>query len=365
MYKNLPPQNPQDKYEPSKFVDFDIDLTDDLDINKQSVYISGNLYNFVNKAPLTPDLNVSYDPQAGIHSFFRSISCTVIDNNGRSNTIENISEYPRYCKMYFEANTFFETQSLQNSSTLELRCGTEEFANKLLGGELDEDRQPSGKLSFAFSPIIAINRTANNISNIAKIKLQFTLSDLYQPYHMINGSIEFPDNFEWYMKNLQIHYNVSPKSGNGTNMCLKVFEAKRTIISSNTSLNFQPPALVNSFVCGFSESGLSVTKNQLQNITLPDVQKVDFLKSGSLGVIKFPQTCEEEIVMNYIKAFNVACMESNAIYSNVNNNGYGIGINFIEPINMIKSTFTMTITCGRAFSGKYDAFCFFNCTETF
>jgi hypothetical protein len=364
-YHAVVPDTNLPSYTENDLLTFVIPIAPNEELEQQSIYISGTLTTTKNSGPAVPlasaDL-VTYDAQAGIHGFFRSVIVSVNGGNGE-NVVENISNYNRYAKMFYEANQHYITQGLTNSSTMELRCGLDSYTKYVLPGSLDDDyTTANGDNFFSFMPLVSVNRTMNNISGekVSQIKIQFTLEAL-------SGCLSNPTpvaNLAYSLKDLRCHYNVQPLSGSGKLplQFLKVITSKTAIQSSEVNLTYQPPANVISLSCTFNKKG---NIKQLMTDLLPNVQRVEFMVSGADYLLKFPLKSEEEIIYNYIKSLNNNLIESNAIYANLLGYGYGIGLNFGSPVDMRNSRMSINIQSNIGPSDLYNMFTFFTCVDAF
>ena len=146
---------------------------------------------------------------------------------------------------------------------------------------------------------------------------------------------------------------------------IKVFPSKRDVISSETNLNFNPPGLIQSYSASFLDQTTTSTENQLETDVLKDVRRVEFTVNGSDSYIKFPILSQTELILNYISSLNPNPKESNSIYSNLTQKGFGVGLNFISPIDMKNSKFSVNIQCGSGRVNNYSMFNYFQCIDTF
>ena len=112
-----------------------------------------------------------------------------------------------------------------------------------------------------------------------------------------------------------------------------------------------------------SDLGLDYIEN-FESI-LEDVKRVEFTVNGSDSYIKFPIISETELILNYISSLNPNPKESNSLYSNLTQKGFGVGLNFISPIDMKNSKFSVNIQCGGGRVNNYSMFNYFQCLDSF
>ena len=369
IYSVSPPESESLQYRPDELITFLVNIPDGMKLKKNSIFVSGALNVSKSAGVLVANDKVLYDSNSGIHSFFKNVSTTLINNKiGMESMVENISFYNRFAKMFYETNRDYQNQALSNADTMELRCGVDSYTNKILFGAVNAAGNNSGENSFAFSPLICANATSSDVDNqkCTAIKVQMTLESLGVPLFTSDGSAK-PAGLSWYLKDLKIHYLVeqSMQSDMGPIQFIKVFPSKRDVISSNTNLNFNPPGLIKSFSASFLDQTTTSTENQLATDTLKDVQRVEFTVNGVDSYIKFPILNETELILNYISSLNPNLKESNSLYNNLTEQGYGIGLNFISPVNMKDSKFSVNVQCGGGRVNNYSMFCYFTCIESF
>jgi len=371
LYRSLPPSAQSSQYNPNALIPIDIPIDSGMALLVGSIRISGTLH--AESAPNTPLVvadGVKYDSQAGIHGMVNSFVSTLRNADGtEENTVENLPYYNRYAKMLFEANQSYYSQALSNATTMELRCGIDDYTPLVLGGERDKTRAATGDNSFAFKPLIAVNRTNQNVdgSKVSIIKLQMTLESLKGAFFTeVGGS--FPAAFKWWLEDVYVHYILVPGNPEAAKSPLqyqKIYCSKRDVRSTETNLTFSPPASVISCSCTFIQALLAETANKLETVLLPDVNRVEFTIGGTDSVIKFPLKYQEEIALNYIMSLNPALLESNAIYANLLDKGYGIGLNLLLPQNLQQNRFGLNVQCGDVFAGQWSMYAFFSCIEAF
>lgn len=363
QYKSVfPDTNSPNGYSSNDLLTFNIPIDPDQEIEQGSIYVSGTLHvEKTGPAPLLATDNVQYDAQAGIHGFVRSVVVSVDAGQGDM-VIENNPTYSRYAKMFYEANQHYITQVVQNSASMELRCGQDTYTPFVLTGvRNDAANANTGDNSFSFLPLVSVNRTTGNISGekIKMIKIQFTLDSVSSIFTNPNNVASLA--FNW--KDVKCHYNTQPVQPSQSPLqFFKIISTKTVIQSTDVNLTYQPPANVLSVSCSFSKKG---NAKLLMTDQLPNVSRVEFSVAGSDYTLKFPLKSEEEIILNYIKSLNNNMMESNAIYANLLGSGYGIGLNYLNPINFSQSRMSINIQSALTSSDLYTMFTYFTCIDSF
>jgi len=369
IYSVSPPESESTEYKPDELITMVIPIPDKMKNKKNSIYISGSLSVLKTGGVLVANDKVLYDGNAGIHSFIKNMTTTFINTKKNVESMaENISFYNRYAKMFYETNKDFQNQALSNCENMELRTGVDSYTQYVLYGANDSAGAPSGINSFSFAPLICCNRTSADIDNenCTAIKIQMTLESLGVPLFTSDGSAK-PAGLTWKMSDIKIHYLLEESDGSNVQplQFVKVFPSKRDVISSETNLNFNPPGLIQSYSASFLDQTTTSTENQLETDVLEDVKRVEFTVNGSDSYIKFPIISETELILNYISSLNPNPKESNSLYSNLTQKGYGVGLNFISPIDMKNSKFSVNIQCGGGRVNNYSMYNYFQCLDSF
>jgi hypothetical protein len=363
QYKSIfPDTNSPNGYSSNDLLTFIIPIDADQEVEQGSIYVSGTLHvEKTGPAPLLATDNVQYDAQAGIHGFIRGVVVSV-DAGAGDMIIENNPTYSRYAKMFYEANQHYITQVVQNSASMELRCGQDSYTPYVLTGiRNDANNANIGDNSFSFLPLVSVNRTTGNLGGdkIRKIKIQFTLDSVSSIFTNPNAVAGL--DFRWL--DVKCHYNTQPlQPSQAPLQFFKIINTKTVINSSDVNLTYQPPANVLSVSCTFNKKG---NTKLLMTDQLPNVTRVEFAVSGADYTLKFPLKSEEEIVLNYIKSLNSNMMESNAIYANLLGSGYGIGLNYLNPINFLQSRMSINIQSALTANEQYTMYTYFTCIDAF
>jgi hypothetical protein len=370
IYSVSPPESESTDYNADELITFLVNIPQGMKLKKNSIYTAGSLVVEKTGGIVVIADRVTYDGNAGIHSFFKNMTTTLINTKmGIESMVENISFYNRYAKMFYETNKDFQNQSLSNSDNMELRTGLDIYtAPVLLGLQKEDNSASTGINTFAFAPLIACNRTVSDIDNVKcdMIKIQMTLESLSVPLFMFDGQPR-PVGLSWKLRDLKLHYLLeeSEQPDMSPIQFIKVFPSKRDVISSETNLNFNPPGLIQSYSASFLDQAKSSSGNQLSTDVLEDIKRVEYTVNGSDSYIKFPILSETELILNYISSLNPNPKESNSLYSNLTQKGYGIGLNFISPVDMKNSKFSVNIQCGNGRVNNYSMFNYFQCIDTF
>ena len=363
QYKTISPDtNSPSGFSDSDLITFIVPVDPGMEVVAGSIYISGSLTVSKTGGVLVVGDGVEYDSLAGIHSFFDNIVTYV--NRGQGDEIrENAISYWNYAHTLFEAKAHWLTHALQSSAGIELRCGQDTYTTQvLLGQRTDDNSANTGINSFSFLPLICANQTSANISgdSVNSITIAMTcraaLQALYAPAPVAGLAYNLSD--------MRLHYGVvqsAPGAKPVPNEYKKVLVTKTTIQSSNVTLQYAPPGMVLATSCVFNKIG---TAKPWQTSQIPNVTRVEFSVNGADYTMKFPLNTEEEIILNYIKSLNYPMRESNAIYGNLLGYGYGIGINYLTPIDFRKNRLGINIQSTIAPNDQYTTYIYYTCVDT-
>jgi len=363
LYRFVSPDtNPSpDGFSSNDLITFIVPLDKASDLVKGSIYISGKLTVTKNDpaVALAVGDGVQYDAQAGIHGFFDNVVTSV--NTGAGDSLrENISQYASYSHAFVEANSHFLTQTLQNSSSMELRCGQDTYTTSVLVGQQnDTGAGGTGINSFAFAPLICMNRTAKDVCGgvVQSIRIQMQLKNIAQIFYTPTAIA----NFKYNLSDLRLYYGTVPTAGDMTpNQFTRIMCTKTSINSSFVTLSYAPPANVLAVSLTFNASG---SPKPWTTDQIPNVSRVEFTVGGADYALKFPLTSEEEVVLNYIKSLNYAMSESNAIYANLLGRGYGIGLNYLGPVDFRRNRMGISIQSTIAPTTLYTTQVFHTCID--
>jgi hypothetical protein len=355
-----PDTNSPSGFTSNDLVTFIVPLDKASDLVKGSMYISGQLTVLKTGAvPVTSADAVEYDSQAGIHGFIENIVTSV--NTGAGDSLrENISQYASYAHAFVEANQHFLTQALQNSASMELRCGQDTYTSQvLIGQRLADNSASTGINSFAFAPLICMNRTAKDVCGgvVQSIRIQIQLKNISQIFYNPNAVAGLTYN----ISDLRLYYGTVPTvSDMSPNQFTRIMCTKTSINSSFVTLSYAPPANVLAVSLNFNASG---SPKPWTTDQIPNVSRVEFSVGGADYTLKFPLTSEEEVVLNYIKSLNYAMSESNAIYANLLGRGYGIGLNYLGPVDFRRNRMGISIQSTIAPTTLYTTQVFHTCID--
>jgi hypothetical protein len=360
-YVTVPPTGNATNYKNGQTLEFQLRLARGQALQAKSIYVTGTLKVLVGGNPIdntnADQKLIQYDAQAGIHGFFLNASSYIDGKN-----IEAITDYPQLAHNIFEANSHYITQANSNSSTMELRCGVDSYTNYVMLGVQDVAGANTGENSFAFKPLVALNGTSRDITgyDCETVKLVFVMNSTANiPYNPAG----VPD-ITWEISDVLLHtlYIEDPTMERPKDKLsyIKRVVYNNTLSTSRGSFSYtlNERIMANSMTFNRRDDALKPwTTDILPNVTLVSVNI-----GGSEYVLRYPLTNNGEIVYNYIKSLNYGVLESNAIYGSLTGSGWGIGLNYGQPIDTAGMPLSVYINSDVGLmSESYDMFIIFTC----
>ena len=357
-YHTIFPQSFKSAYVQNDVVDFVMTFENQA-LLQQSLRITGDLViNSVGTTAMTSNsvdnaADVKFDSVVGIHGAFQAITC--MTDNG---ILENLNEYPKYVKakaMSSLANTQFGTDAVRVS---ELRCGD---TSGKMSKALATGNPNSKKVSFAFSPDIALNKSTESVpfakSGVCKVTLRLATNSQF----LYGAGNDINHNYQ--INNLQLHYRTVPPKAVSNLQFESITSISNTIESNNTSLATRVPATVQSVSCVFiREKNLNQSvPNHLALEIPPAVSRVEFsFNDSTTQYITYELTDREEILYNYQRSWGQS-KKNNMTLELLDHGGraYGIGMPFGTFVDMSNSKFGLNLVSEISNQDKYAIIIFF------
>lgn len=361
-------------------VDWDIP-NEGMDIQYSSIYITGKLVvsqkgQGMNN-PGNSNEDIRYNPNSGIHGFFRQFSCSA------GGTIENLNNYGHIVTAMSESSHFYQELFSEIDKSMELRVGESEYTTEILKGQYTDD----GAVAFAFKPLIAFNFSMDknglptdlSFNSLGTMRIRGRLSSVLGALY---GEDCSGANTSFQINDLELQYRVVPPAKvSGPTSFLIFNDTSRPVNSNNVNLNAQMPGLTSSFSSVYIPvvDEVDYKKDSYRTAVLPNVTRVQFAYNGNETTkIAFPLETREEIQYNYRLSLGNSGLNSLLLSSTnrpaIDNHGYGIGLNFGRLKSLIKTTFSLNILSGvsnvpplnaaDSNRGPYTAYMFFRSLVT-
>ena len=359
------PNSVRDEYTENDIVDFLISI-ENQQVLKNSMTLTGTVEVVASAggAKIDIDKDVAIDAVDGIHAAFQGISCSC----DRAGVVENNTVYPLWYRMKMNASQLDTMMASESNKTNALRLGVNsKMKNLLLGNNAaDSDAGTGSRISFAFKPDVAFNKSNDDIrfGKTGNLQLSLRMATNRQFLFGANAS-----DYVYKVRDLQLHYYTKPQQGKGDQLVFEsIYSVKNTAESNNTSLSTRVPAVVRSVSCAFIQTQAldKYDYNNIQQERPPDVQRVEFsFNDSTTAYVSFVFQNQDEILYNYQRSlgygFGGYLGKSNMTQQHVWGEGdmYGIGLNFGQLVDMRNQKFGLNLVSGISNAVKYSVFMVF------
>jgi hypothetical protein len=312
------PRSQKNSYNPNDNPRFLLKIPANMELIKNSIAIQGVLKYTKNAAVLafTPNNDIKYDPQAGVHCFFDNW-VTQISQLGIT---EHLAEYPRYVKMIEQVNSNEVERVCMASKNIELKTSGEKNATQMLVGK-------AGSTNFSFKPIFAPNRSNRNMSSkdFSQVEISFVLQDQFKACYGADNTTA--NNCAYTIEGLKMVYMTQPKSqqSEGPLQFKTVSVAKHSIDSQIANIEMVLPINTMSIASSASRrTNLGGTNNN-QNIDVIGVNSVKYMFNDTNGkLIAFNMDNYQELMYQYSRVLQMNEDGIDSLAPKTKN--YGIGL---------------------------------------
>ncbi len=355
------PNNPKDTYSEFDNVDFVVSfLGRKLVLN--SLRLCGNITVNGNTDPVADGLkDIRIDNFVGAHSVVEE----VLSSTANQGLLESIQNYPRFVGMMRKA--VMDEQSLMNSTfTQEMCAPSQQIARQVLKGNrlqvtgVDESQAQD----FCIKPMVMWNRSEGNqflsYSKTGDITLTLRLNRNEQ---VIWGSDASLTN-TYSITDLRLKYETIDDDGTvQPHIMRSVVTLAQPVTSSFVTISSKVPARACSgVVASFMENDRvsNYSYNNVAQAQLPNVKALSFLFNDSENrFITYEIKNNVDLLNRYIQAYKKSG-ETHASLQRVEaNQGYGIGLNFENFLDLSTQKFTTQITSEVVNTNPYTAFFYF------
>lgn len=342
-YNQVQPMPMKATYNANDNVDFTLSFENNF-LLPNSIRLSG-MFNVLNAGvAVDPQVDkVYYDANIGIHGMFSSI----ITTSDKLGTVENITNYGRVVKQH-KMCTQTTSQIVSESTSLNELC---------VGHDLLTVNVLTQPTSFSFAPDFCLNNMINDMQTFGaldynktgNIKVSVRVASILEALFGATApvcTINFTD--------LKLDYVTVPMSP--TKQSLYVTREVITQTISNTQSSFATN--VPSGTCrSMSGSFLAIAHNNaggFNNYELEEptggISKVYFSYKDSTDgfVVAYPLESQQDILLNFIRSYSSAMDNKNSASLGNWQMGkfYGVGIAFLDDIDLSNDKFTITLTTG-------------------
>ena len=344
-YHSVIPANNKDTYNEFEVVDF-ICQFPNRKMNLNSVRFEGRLrFKDENGTELTDEI-CQMDKLVGAHSLFESIQTFV---NGQS--VDMIHNYPRMVKMITCAS---EQQADMNNAhnVCELKASCNEVAAELLRKEkipAQHTVNVSREIDFSIKPVIAVNqcyssRRELSSSQVSEVRFSVTINR--------NNSILFGndvvDGYSVDVRDFRVTFTSYPDDGisNEPILMKKRMTLKQSFESTTAQLNFNYPMEGNKVYGSFlTQSDENVPNKNNTALNKPqNVERLSFFWNNSTNeYVSYQLRSDSEILERAIDAVGDTGRNSSSIANVQNNNGYLIGLNLGEYLDLMSTKMSIVM----------------------
>jgi len=291
-------------------------------------------------------LDVRYTAEAGAHCFVENITTRI-----GGMVVESLGDYPRYVKMAAAAMT--SPDDMCNSSNVcELKVARSSISTSLLAGEVPITDPvlvgvPALRADpdFSIKPRICLNGGVGDAahSRTGDITVSFALARTYGALY----GIDMASNVQYSIKNLRLTFQSIPDDGTSQPVtCRSKLNIKQSIQSSQANINVRVPAMCDSVSCSFGvQADENTPKYDNQALTVvPNLSTTQFIFNDSTNsLVSYQIRNNAELVDRAISSFVDADKNSLSTTRLVNGDGFMIGLNFDEIIDLSKQKFSVEL----------------------
>lgn len=359
VFHEVIPNNLKTEYIENDVVDFNLSHPN-RKLNIGSVRVEGELVvkydgRFLDSDDVVDGSHVNgkmiyLDHLVGAHGLVEQITCSV-NATGSKSIIESLSEYARYVKMA-SASTQGRNDMLNSNNVCELKTVADGLTNALLQGEVPPSN-PSNDLQrlnpdFSFRPLFCLNSGVGSLgyNKTGDIEISLTLARLFAVLfgNDVNSKCSYAIN------NLRIRYTTSPMDDNNDPVVLKTkLQIKQSIQSSFANVQTRVPAVCNAMTASFqvqANENTAVNNNYELN-KVPSLTQTQFLFNDSTNtLVSYILRNNSEVVDRAIDSMVDTGRNSLSTQNLANNNGFLLGINFDQMVDLSNQKFSVQLQSG-------------------
>jgi hypothetical protein len=364
-YHSVQPENLKDSYVEYDNIDFVLSFPQQK-LNLGSLRLEGEFAvtysgddlnaNETNKAK-----QIYYDHFVGAHACIESIT-----TQAQGVTIENYSDYARWVKMSTTA-TADQGDMMNSENVCEMKTPFRLMSNNLLKGEITETAQVGARNDPDFSIKI------NNCLNSSRDQLPFTRSgdirvtiNLARTGAVLYGA-DVDGNVAYSLKNLRLAYTSVMDDGNSTPSIpmRRKLSIKQSLQSGFANVSVRVPAVCSAVSCSLLAQGKenSLTENTQALEKIPSLTQAQFMFNDSTNsYISYIIKANSEVIDKYIDSLLDTGNNALSVSNMVNNNGYGIGLNFNDEVSLSNQKFNLQVSSGISSATPMILYMYFHST---
>lgn len=362
QYHSVIPENNKSSFSEYDNIDF-VMTFENRAMNLNSLRIEGDLSVTQDDKALSDTTNffkdIKLDHLVGAHSLCESVQTSFF--NG-SNLIENLSEYPRYCKM---KNACRKARGDMNngSNVCELLAPTDAMTNLVLKGVTPpaNAKSTSGDIvaplapDFSFKPEICLNNATSDgmpvlpYGKSGAIRLTINLARVNA---VLFGVDVDPSKTKYSVSNLQVTFSSVPESQEqmSNKVVMNTIQSiKPSVESGFANIGVKVPAICNACSISFQKQNEenTPTNNNLQLQKIPNLQEVQYLFNDSTNsLVSYLLRDYEEVVNRGIESMFSTGRNSLGMQTLAENDGFVAGLYFDDFIDLRNQKFNFQVNSG-------------------
>lgn len=348
IYHQVSPDNDADTHTEFNTLDFTL-IEDGRKMLPNSLRLDFELEVTTDGATRMTNERISLDHKIGAHAFIESYQVE-IQSKG---VVENLQDAPRWHASHaaaaLDAGDFF-TSKYQAEGRQPLTLSSSPVLQQV-GGKSSSSANHRRDPSYSIKPLICLNRMnapegeGYSFSKNGYIRVSCNLA---RTAHALYGTALAAAS-DYKLKNVQMRFQTIPDNGSqGVLMCKSTIAIKSTIASTQASILARVPSpacsgVVVNFLEQSKESSLRDNSNALERF--PQFSEVEYLFNNANNIgVTYSILDEGDAVRRGVEALNEAGGMTTANANRLNaNDGYLLGLNFDEFLDLSKQKFTMNI----------------------
>ena len=358
LYHQINPESEQSTYNQFDQCSFLISVGEGRSLLPQSVRILGDIKVLTGVGDARSTAFRCWDRNIGASAFIDSLSVQT-QNQG---LLENIQNFSRYVGMDSCA-TLNELDMLNSINMCELKTVTQRGATALangiapnLTGGTENVRDPD----FSVKPLCCLNKMSRDLP-FAKSGIVTLQMNLQRNMTALFGA-EQDANTKYEIRNLRVSYKsvVDPKDPSPTEMGI-VYNVKSNILSGTASISANVPAVCDSVAISFvqdqHDSVPVFNSYKLENVQ--GLEEVQYMFNDSTNsLISYVIKDQQEMVERFLDSISNSSHNQVSLQKWRANCGFGLGLNFEQPVDLSKNRFTMQLGSSATNLNLYPINCF-------
>jgi len=297
--------------------------------------------------------DIVIDRWIGAHTIVENIQTEI-----SSGLVENVSHYGRYVKMRAIGEKSMPDLG-DASNACELRCQSRLLMKRVLAGIVPKTQPPQAFTDdeiifrdpdFSFKPDIAMNSTDGELPyrRTGDIRISVILNTNSGVTYGLDSSSTLT---KYFVKDLRLTYRTKPDDGSAppsVRLHSKI-GISQSLQSNLANIQAQVPAVCRAVSCSFQKQS-QLNNSSFNNYTteqLPQLESLQFLYNDSTNKgVSYLIRDNVDAVDRYIDSFDDTGSNNMSRNNQSNNEGYGIGLDFDDDIDLRNQKLNIQIKTG-------------------